>query len=129
MITKRLRAVSILPEKPWRGRSAAKEHDPPRKHLVSVLSHRWTTSFLWLINSCICLNYTGSFAVLSRGSFLLITHKSARLRESSLLGECAPQILRCAQDDSSELCHPERSEGSLADLWVITRIVFTGVMN
>src|SRR5438874_1648575 len=69
MITKRLRAVSILPEKPWRGRSAAKKHDPPRKHLVSVLSHRWTTSFVWLINLCICLNYTGSFAVLSRGSF------------------------------------------------------------
>src|SRR2546421_2860774 len=92
MITKRLRAVSILPEKPWRGRSAAKKHDPPRKHLVSVVSHRWTTSFLWLINSCICLNYTGLFAALSRGSFLLITHTSARLRESGLLGECSPAL-------------------------------------
>src|SRR6266699_7127707 len=51
---------------------------------------------------------------------LVITHKSQRLRESGLLGECAPQILRCAQDDSSGLCHPERSEGSLADLWRIT---------
>jgi hypothetical protein len=50
MIIKRLGAVSILPEKPWRGRSAAKKHDPPRKHLVSVLSHQWITSFVWLIN-------------------------------------------------------------------------------
>src|SRR5712691_7207233 len=108
MITKMLEAVSILPEKPWRGRSAAKEHDPPRKHLVSVLSHRWTTSFVWLINLCICLNYTGSFAVLSRGSFLVIPQKSARLRESGLLDECAPQILRCAQDDKIPRCHPER---------------------
>src|SRR3989440_12825174 len=45
---------------------------------------------------------------------------SARLRESGLLDECAPQILRCAQDDSARWCHPERSEGSLADLGVIT---------
>src|SRR5712691_3416715 len=52
--------------------------------------------------------------------FLVITHK-LRLRESGLLDECAPQILRCAQDDSQGVCHPERSEGSVANLWVITR--------
>ena len=52
---------------------------------------------------------------------LLITHKSARPREAGLLDECAPEILRCAQDDSQGCCHPERSEGSLADFWVITR--------
>jgi hypothetical protein len=52
--------------------------------------------------------------------FLVITHKSPRLRESGLLDECALQILRCAQDDSQGFCHPERSEGSMADLWVIT---------
>ncbi len=50
---------------------------------------------------------------------LVITHK-LRLRESGLLDECAPQILRCAQDDKTPGCHPERSEGSIADLWVIT---------
>src|SRR2546421_6884559 len=44
---------------------------------------------------------------------------SARLRESGLLDECGPEILRCAQDDSSGLCHPERSEGSIADLWFL----------
>src|SRR5205807_6974259 len=30
------------------------------------------------------------------------------------------EMLRCAQDDSAGFCHPERSEGSLADLRVIT---------
>jgi hypothetical protein len=30
------------------------------------------------------------------------------------------QILRCAQDDKTPDCHPERSEGSIVDLWVIT---------
>jgi len=30
---------------------------------------------------------------------LMIPPKSARLHESGLLDECAPQILRCAQDD------------------------------
>ena len=59
---------------------------------------------------------------------LVITHKSARRRESSLLDEGGPQILRGvyprakrrAQDDTSPRCHPERSEGSLVDFWVIT---------
>ena len=51
---------------------------------------------------------------------LVITPKSPRLRESGLLDECAPEILRCAQDDSQGVCHPERSEGSRADLGVIT---------
>jgi len=31
---------------------------------------------------------------------LVITHKSARPREAGVLDDCAPQILRCAQDDS-----------------------------
>src|SRR5207245_9404859 len=31
------------------------------------------------------------------------------------------QILRCAHDDKTPGCHPERSEGSLADFWAITR--------
>ena len=39
---------------------------------------------------------------------MVIAHKSARLRESGLLNAGAPQILRCAQDDSEGLCHPER---------------------
>src|SRR5438045_2554565 len=56
----------------------------------------------------------------SSGKAVVIPPKSARLRESGLLDECAPQILRCAQDDSRG-CHPERSEGSLADLQGITR--------
>src|SRR2546421_13023835 len=48
---------------------------------------------------------------------LVIIHKSARRRESDLLVSCTPQILRCAQDDKSPAgCHPERSEGSRADL-------------
>src|SRR5260370_42420315 len=51
---------------------------------------------------------------------LVIPQKSPGLRESGLLDACALQILRCAQDDSQGCCHPERSEGSLADLWVIT---------
>ena len=50
----------------------------------------------------------------------VITHK-LRLRESGLLDECASLILRCAQDDSQGFCHPERSEGSIVDLWVITK--------
>src|SRR5438270_10377489 len=36
--------------------------------------------------------------------------------EADLLHECAPEILRCAQDDKTAGCHPERSEGSLARL-------------
>jgi len=52
---------------------------------------------------------------------LVITHK-LRLRETGLLGECAPQMLRCAQHDSQEFCHAERSEASRADLSVITSI-------
>ncbi len=51
---------------------------------------------------------------------LVITHKSTRLHESSLLDEGAREILRCAQDDNQGICHPERSEGSLAHVWVIT---------
>src|SRR5438132_11319049 len=53
--------------------------------------------------------------------YLVITQKSPRRRESGLLDACARQILRCAQDDKTSGCHPERSEGSLADFWVITR--------
>ncbi len=49
----------------------------------------------------------------------VITHK-LRLDESGLLDEWALQILRCAQDDSRGLCHPERSEGSMVALWGIT---------
>jgi len=45
----------------------------------------------------------------------VIADTSARLRESGLLDECAPQILSAAKDDSEGFCHPERSEGSLAD--------------
>ena len=52
---------------------------------------------------------------------LLITHKSARPREAGLLDECAIEILSAAKDDSQGCCHPERSEGSLADLWVVNR--------
>jgi len=52
---------------------------------------------------------------------LVIPHK-LRLGASGPLDECAPQILRCAQDDSQGLCHPERSEGSSADLWGITSL-------
>ena len=37
----------------------------------------------------------------------MIAQKSARLRESGLLDECAPQILRCAQDDTTLRCHLE----------------------
>src|SRR5260370_14256701 len=46
-------------------------------------------------------------------TLLVIPPQSARPREAGWLGEGAPEILRCAQDDSLELCHPERSEGSL----------------
>src|SRR5260370_42470235 len=55
--------------------------------------------------------------------YLVIPQKSPRLREPGLLDACALQILRCAQDDSQGCCHPERSEGSLADLWVITSLI------
>ena len=47
---------------------------------------------------------------------LPILHKSARPREAVWLHKGAPEILRCAQDDSLGLCHPERSEGSLRPL-------------
>ncbi|MFL5626437.1 MAG: hypothetical protein ACJ788_12665, partial [Ktedonobacteraceae bacterium] len=46
---------------------------------------------------------------------LVIPHKFARPREAGWLDEGAPEILRCAQDDSLGSCHPERSEGSLGD--------------
>ena len=60
---------------------------------------------------------------------LVITQKSPGPGESGLPDEGARQILRgvyperseCAQDDSQGICHPERSEGSQANLWVITR--------
>src|SRR6266516_3237042 len=52
---------------------------------------------------------------------LVIPHKFARPREAGWLDECAPEILRCAQDDTTPGCHPERSEGSLVDFWGITR--------
>ena len=52
---------------------------------------------------------------------LVIPQKSARPREAGGLDEGAPEILRCAQDDSWGVCHPERSEGSLVDFWGITR--------
>src|SRR5205823_12676344 len=52
--------------------------------------------------------------------YLVIPQKSVRLRVSALLDECEPEILRCAQDDRARLCHPERSEGSLAHFWPIT---------
>jgi len=50
------------------------------------------------------------------GTFLVISHEPAKLRESGQLDECAPQILRCAQDDTTPSCHPERSEGSVAQI-------------
>ncbi len=50
--------------------------------------------------------------LLASVKLLMITHK-LRFRESGLLDECA-------QHDSQGFCHPERSEGSVADLWVIT---------
>ena len=54
----------------------------------------------------------------------MITHMSPGRREVGLLDEGALQILRgvyperseWAQDDKHPGCHPERSEGSLADL-------------
>ena len=52
---------------------------------------------------------------------LVIPPKSARPREADWLDEGAPEILRCAQDDTTPGCHPERSEGSPADFWGITR--------
>src|SRR5258706_16047583 len=55
---------------------------------------------------------------------LVITHKSSRRRESGLLDDFALQILRFAQNDSQGFCHSERSEESLADLWVIARYRF-----
>jgi len=58
---------------------------------------------------------------------LVIPHKWARLRESALLDECGPEILRCAQDDKTALCHPERSEGSIAHLWVITSFLYVSI--
>jgi len=51
----------------------------------------------------------------------MITHRSARPLKAGWLDEGAPKILRCAQDDTTPGCHPERSEGSLADLRGITR--------
>jgi len=52
----------------------------------------------------------------------VIPPKSARPREAGWLDNCAPEILRCAQDDTTPGCHPERSEGSLVDFWGITRL-------
>jgi len=39
------------------------------------------------------------------------------------------QILRCAQDDNTLGCHPERSEGSTVDLWVITGLFSLNICN
>jgi hypothetical protein len=54
---------------------------------------------------------------------LVIPPKSARPHEARWLDEGAPEILRSAQDDSQRFCHPEQSEGSLADLGGITRFL------
>jgi hypothetical protein len=51
-----------------------------------------------------------------KGLDLVIIHTSTKPGESGLLVEGARQILRCAQDDTPSGCHPERSEGSVADL-------------
>jgi hypothetical protein len=51
----------------------------------------------------------------------VIPQKSARPREAGGLDEGALEILRSAQDDTTPGCHPEQSEGSLADFWGITR--------
>ena len=67
---------------------------------------------------------------------LVITHTSPRLRELGLLDEGARQILRgvypeCnewAQDDKLPGCHPERSEGSRVDFWVIPLRRFTNLL-
>jgi len=53
-------------------------------------------------------------------NILVIPSKSAKPREAGWLDERAPEILRGAQDDSLEFCHPEHREGSLADLGGIT---------
>src|SRR6266446_4679488 len=58
---------------------------------------------------------------LVKREMLVITHKSSRRRESGLLDDFALQILRFAQNDKTPGCHSERSEESLAGLWVITR--------
>jgi len=50
----------------------------------------------------------------------VIPPQSARPREAGWLDEGAPEILRGAQDDKTPGCHPECSEGSLADFWAIT---------
>ncbi len=50
----------------------------------------------------------------------MIPPQSARPREAGWLDEGAPEILRGAQDDKTPGCHPECSEGSLADFWAIT---------
>ncbi len=60
---------------------------------------------------------------------LVITPKSPRLRESGLLDECALQILRCAQNDNTSGCHPERSEGSMVNLGGITSMLVWGLYN
>jgi len=52
-----------------------------------------------------------------KSEFLVIPPKFARPREAGWLDEGVPEILRCAQDDKTLGCHPERSEGSLVDLW------------
>ncbi|HLX56546.1 MAG TPA: hypothetical protein VKR83_05950 [Ktedonobacteraceae bacterium] len=51
----------------------------------------------------------------------MIPHKSSRRRESERSDDFALQMLSAAKHDSQGLCHAERSEASLADLWVITR--------
>jgi hypothetical protein len=70
--------------------------------------------------------YTSYFRrhiVLGAGDYLQVP----RPGELGLWDECPREILRCAQDDKKRgmtaMCHPERSEGSVAHVWVITNIV------
>jgi len=55
----------------------------------------------------------------------LISGEWARLRESALLDECGPEILRYAQDDSEAFCHPSLRSGSLPGLGGITSLRLT----
>ena len=53
-----------------------------------------------------------------KSTILVITQKSARLRESGLLDECAPQIQSSRSGQALSA-----SFGSIADFWGITRTI------
>src|ERR1700682_4468955 len=85
------------------------------EHFAGIKKHNAIFFFLFSLSHFIRQEYCNIELKTVKPGSLVITLR-ARRRESGSQSQMAPQILRCAQDDSLLTCHPERSEGSLEHL-------------